>query len=109
MPLSPIATLRLSAQTGDGLQALEDQLGAHLLAGDAPHAANAAMLTRLHQQDSLRRAQDRVLHLLQDTALSPEFHALDLRQALQALGEITGETTPEDILDTIFSQFCVGK
>lgn len=39
----------------------------------------------------------------------PEFLALELREALQALGEITGETTPDEILDQIFSRFCVGK
>jgi tRNA modification GTPase len=41
--------------------------------------------------------------------LSPEFISVDLGQALHALGEIVGETTPEDILDRIFSQFCIGK
>ena len=40
---------------------------------------------------------------------SPEFLALDLREALQALGEITGETTPDAVLEQIFSRFCVGK
>ncbi|HQL96283.1 MAG TPA: hypothetical protein PL005_16535, partial [Candidatus Hydrogenedentes bacterium] len=33
----------------------------------------------------------------------------DLRAALHALGEITGETTPEDLLDRIFASFCIGK
>ncbi len=39
----------------------------------------------------------------------PEFLALDLKESLQALGEITGETTPDEILDQIFSRFCIGK
>jgi tRNA modification GTPase len=34
---------------------------------------------------------------------------LDLRDALNAVGELTGETTPDDILDLIFSRFCIGK
>ncbi len=67
------------------------------------------MLTRAHQKDSLRRAAENLAHLLGETGASPEFLALDLREALAALGEITGETTPEDILDTIFSTFCIGK
>ena len=44
-----------------------------------------------------------------DSGESDEFLALHLREALQALGEITGETTPDDILNDIFSRFCIGK
>ena len=39
----------------------------------------------------------------------PEILAFELQEALHHLGEITGETCPEEILDTIFSQFCIGK
>ena len=45
---------------------------------------------------------------LQDD-LAPELIAIDLHTALDSLGEITGATTPEDILETIFSRFCIGK
>ena len=41
--------------------------------------------------------------------LSWEFITLDLRQALEALGTILGEMAPEDVLDRIFEQFCIGK
>lgn len=98
----------VSALTGAGLGPLEDIL-AKLLTGGAHLAAGQAMLNRAHQKDSLRRAVEQVAHLLDNTGASPEFLALDLREALDALGEITGETTPEDILDTIFSTFCIGK
>jgi tRNA modification GTPase len=40
---------------------------------------------------------------------SPEFLSIDLREALDALGEIIGQTTPEDVLDRIFAEFCIGK
>jgi tRNA modification GTPase len=102
------AVCRVSAQTGDGLKALEDTLGG-LLLGDTGQAASAPMLNRAHQRDSLRRAADHVARLLADTALSPEFLAIELRDALQAIGEITGETTPDDLLGIIFSSFCIGK
>ncbi len=101
-------TVSISALTGDGLKKLEDILVGHLLGG-VNLDAGQAMLNRLHQKESLRRSIESVERLLDDTTLSPEFLALELRDALHALGEITGETTPEDILDKIFSTFCIGK
>jgi tRNA modification GTPase len=98
----------LSAKTGDGIAALEDALAALLLSG-LQQDAHQPMLTRLHQKDSLRRAHDYVAQVLAQPARSPEFLALDLREALDAIGEITGETTPDDILGAIFSSFCIGK
>jgi tRNA modification GTPase len=41
--------------------------------------------------------------------LSPEFAAFDLREALGTLGEVTGQTVTEEVLDRIFSTFCIGK
>jgi len=41
--------------------------------------------------------------------LSREYIAVELREAIERLGEITGAVTAEDILDRIFSQFCIGK
>ncbi len=54
--------------------------------------------------DSLQKAKESILK-----EMSPEFIALDLKLALEHLGEIVGETTTEDILDKIFSDFCIGK
>jgi tRNA modification GTPase len=41
--------------------------------------------------------------------MSPEFPAADVREAVQALSELTGEIAPEDVLNAIFSSFCIGK
>ena len=98
----------ISALTGDGLKALEHRLG-ELILGGANLAAGQAMLNRMHQKDSLRRAADCIERLLTQLDLSPEFLALEVQEALQAIGEITGETTPDDILATIFNSFCIGK
>ena len=99
---------RLSAKTGQGLADLEHGL-AKLLLGDAPIAPDQRMLTRVHQRDSIRRAADALGSLLGNFDASPEFLSIDLREAVNALGEITGETTPEDVLDRIFASFCIGK
>ena len=100
--------LCVSAKTGEGLAELEKGLAA-LLLGGAPIAPDQGMLTRAHQRDSLRRALAAVDRLLEQFDASPELLSVDLREAIQALGEITGETTPDDELEKIFSSFCIGK
>jgi len=100
--------LPVSALTGAGLAELEARLGA-LLLGGAHIGADEALVNRLHQQDSLRRAAECVDRFLAGAGASPEFLALELQEALQALGEITGETTPDDVLEAIFGSFCIGK
>ena len=102
------ATCRVSAKTNEGLDGLEAAV-ARILLGDASVAPDQGMITRVHQRDSLRRAEGALRQLLDNYAASPEFLSIDLREALSALGEITGETTPEEILDRIFSAFCIGK
>ena len=99
---------RVSAKTGDGLADLEKDL-ASLLMGGATVSPDQGMITRIHQRDSLRRAAVSLERLLENFGASPEFLSIDLREALGALGEITGETTPEDVLNAIFSSFCIGK
>lgn len=102
------AECRVSAVTGQGLEQLESAL-ADLLLGDRAVSPDEGLITRVHQQDSLRRAAAALDRLLERFDASPEILSLELRDALRALGEITGETTPDDILEHIFSSFCIGK
>jgi len=53
-------------------------------------------------------ALQRVLEAI-ETGISKEMLAFDLREALAALGEVTGEITTEDLLGSIFGKFCIGK
>ncbi|MCP4641248.1 MAG: tRNA uridine-5-carboxymethylaminomethyl(34) synthesis GTPase MnmE [bacterium] len=101
-------TVRVSAMTNAGLKTLEDAL-AEVLLGDVTIRPEEGMLNRVHQRDSLRRASEGLVRLLGNFNASPEFLSIDLRDALSALGELTGETTPEDVLDRIFESFCIGK
>jgi tRNA modification GTPase len=102
------ATCPVSALHGTGLEALEKTLFS-LLTGGVSIATDQGMITRTHQRDSLRRALAATDHLLGNIDASPEFLSIDIRDALKALGEITGETTPDEILDRIFASFCIGK
>lgn len=101
-------TCLISAQTGAGLRELENILAGHLLHGTSV-SPSEVLVSRVHQRDSLRRAHEALEHLLANFGASPEFLSIDLRDALNALGEITGETVTEDVLDRIFSSFCIGK
>jgi len=57
-----------------------------------------------NSQESLERAIS-----AWQAGISADLFAIDLREALIALGEITGETVTEDIIDKIFAEFCIGK
>ncbi len=69
------------------------------------------MVTNLRHYQNLIQTNDaleRVLHGM-DTGITGDFLAMDIRQSLHYLGEITGTITTDDLLDNIFSKFCIGK
>ncbi|NIM02627.1 tRNA uridine-5-carboxymethylaminomethyl(34) synthesis GTPase MnmE [bacterium] len=73
--------------------------------------SDAVMVTNVRHQDGLVKAEESLRESVEACRRgeSEEFIALDLRRALEALGEIVGETATEDILGRIFSRFCIGK
>ena len=93
-----------------GLEALKTAVSEELL-GDAFVVGESPVVTNARHQDALRRARDGLNYAIESLAngMPPELVAVDLRISLDALGDIVGKTTTEDILDRIFSQFCVGK
>ena len=103
-----VVHVRLSAMTGAGIEALESTL--KQCVGYASGDDGSFMARRRHL-DALSRATDAVDAA--DAALrqrgAGELAAEDLRQAQQALGEITGEVSSDDLLGEIFSRFCIGK
>ncbi|MCC5813078.1 MAG: tRNA uridine-5-carboxymethylaminomethyl(34) synthesis GTPase MnmE [Ectothiorhodospiraceae bacterium] len=102
----PEAVIRLSAKTGAGLDLLRE----HLKACMGYHAGEGSFTARRRHLDALDRA-DAALQLAagQLAVGAGELMAEELRQAQQALAEITGEFTSEDLLGAIFSTFCIGK
>jgi tRNA modification GTPase len=68
-------------------------------------------VTNVRHKQALNAAKQSLIHAKHSTVsgMSQEFIALDILEALNQLGEITGETSTEDILDRIFSTFCIGK
>ncbi len=103
-----IPAISTSALTGEGIAALRERI-LSLATGGA--AAEPGMLTNLRQHQAVATA----LAALKDAAhanairIPHEMILLDLYRALWALDSLTGQTTPDDILNLIFSTFCIGK
>ncbi|MGM0587387.1 MAG: tRNA uridine-5-carboxymethylaminomethyl(34) synthesis GTPase MnmE [Bacteroidota bacterium] len=101
---------KISALEGEQLDALKHGMKKRALES-AHYDPNSILVTSSRHRDALQKAQQSVkqaLHAL-DQGLSGDFLSIDLRAALKELGAITGEITTEDILDSIFSRFCIGK
>ncbi len=101
----PSGAIGVSALTGEGLDALRDALAARARA--LTQAEGPPPLTRARHRAALAEAVERLRGA--GGAAWPELRAEDLRLALRALGRITGHVGVEDILDTLFRQFCIGK
>ncbi len=100
----------VSCATGDGIEVLKDAIKSLVWLGEIRAEMLPAMINSRHQE-ALRRARtatERVIAALRE-GVTLELAALDLRIAVNAVGEIVGKTTTEDLLDSIFSQFCLGK
>jgi tRNA modification GTPase len=100
-----VAPILVSAETGDGLEDLLSRLTGYV--GDRLDAAEAPLPTRQRHRDALAEA-NAALSNVADAAY-PELAAEDVRVALRALGRITGRVDIDEILDTVFRDFCIGK
>ncbi len=104
----------ISALKGFGIEGLKDAIyeetsGSPCQTGNPP--AGHVIITSVRHRDALNRAFCSLENAGNaiSKGLSHEFAAEDLKRGLKALGEITGEVATEDILDRIFSEFCIGK
>jgi tRNA modification GTPase len=107
--VSPVEAINVSAQTGEGLSALHSAIVARLNSAGAEDGS--LLITNARHYDllcSARRELDVARGCFCDRH-SEELVLAPLHNALKLLGQITGETTTEDILSEIFSTFCIGK
>lgn len=108
--LNPNRTLTLSAQTGERLNALKDRLVRLVWGGQLPKHEEAFFLDAREKDLLLRGKQS--LQQAQETAHNDgtlDLVAIEVQEALEVLGELTGESASESVIERIFSKFCVGK
>ncbi|MFZ5641152.1 MAG: tRNA uridine-5-carboxymethylaminomethyl(34) synthesis GTPase MnmE [Bacillota bacterium] len=117
MDLGPIAGLteglgpvKISLRTGAGLEELKERIVQKVMAGQVD-AGEGVMVTNVRHRNALAEARDSLQEVLNTLALGmpTDCMAIDLRNAWEKLGEISGETLGEDVIDRIFSEFCIGK
>jgi tRNA modification GTPase len=103
--------VRLSCDSGEGFDVLSQTIRDSLHFGEVDWGEHAVAINARHQQSLMlaRSALIAALELLDDPECDPELAAIDLREALDALGEIPGRVDTEDLLGVIFSSFCIGK
>jgi tRNA modification GTPase len=102
----------VSAATGWNITGLEEAIVECVLSGQAaPQEAQGAVVTHTRHRQALETARARLEDALAtlEANLPADFLAIDVQAARTALGEITGQTVPEDVISEIFSRFCIGK
>ncbi len=101
--------LLISAKTKQGMEVLENAL---LEKVNLSHInTSETLVTNIRHVEALKQTQnslDRVLENI-DNPVTSDFLAMDIKQALHYLGEITGTVTTDDLLENIFTKFCIGK
>ncbi|MGH8100016.1 MAG: tRNA uridine-5-carboxymethylaminomethyl(34) synthesis GTPase MnmE [Chthoniobacterales bacterium] len=104
-----LAAPRISCRTGEGVSQLEEEILKRVSKENLRPESTVAINVR--HRDCLQRALDacdRARASLQ-SGVSPEYIAIDLKEALGAVGEVIGAVDVEQILDSVFGQFCIGK
>lgn len=104
-------TASISTLTGEGVEDLKKLIVETFLHGKAIDSREHVLLTKVRHRDTLLSVAAILKSLINapEKLVHGELVAIDLREILHLLGQITGETATDDILDLIFSQFCIGK
>lgn len=98
----------ISSKKGENLKALTDAIYEKTIKGEI-YASNL-VVTNARHVECLKRAQKSICHALAEIdSQTLDLISIDLNEAYTAIGEITGDTSNEKILDSIFSKFCLGK
>ena len=103
--------LNLSVATGEGFEALCDAIASRLTEDLGSADDSALVIESARQKENILRAVQSLeaAGKAVECGLPLDLVSMDIQEALEALGELTGEVTTDDILDRIFGSFCVGK
>ncbi|MGI6537450.1 MAG: tRNA uridine-5-carboxymethylaminomethyl(34) synthesis GTPase MnmE [Caldicoprobacterales bacterium] len=109
-PLTDSTIIRTSMTDGTGLDELEEYIYELVYSGGLS-SKNSVMIVNNRHKEALMRAKDHLQEALNgvDSGVPLDMVSIDIRSAWEALGEITGESITENLIDKIFMKFCLGK
>lgn len=103
--------IEISAMQNIGINEMEDLLYKYIYENDVKDSSEEYIITNIRHKTALEKTKNAIANMFTtiENELPLDLIAVDLKEALDQLSEITGEITTEDILSHIFSSFCVGK
>lgn len=103
--------IEISALEKIGIEDLEDEIYEYVVSGQVEDSSEKLVITNVRHKSALEKTKKSVENILEtiDMGYPMDLIAVDLNEALDSLSEVTGEISNEDLLDHIFSNFCVGK
>lgn len=103
--------LEISAKEETGIEDMEERIYNYILLEDVEDSSEKLIITNIRHKSALEKTKEAVENIFEtiDSEMPMDLISVDLKEALDSLSEITGEISSEDILDHVFSNFCVGK
>ena len=111
-PLTKIKKwIKISALEKIGIDSMEKEIYYYIVSGQVEDSSEKLVITNVRHKSALEKTKAAVENIFEtiDMGLPMDLIAVDLKEALDSLSEVTGEISNEDLLDHIFSNFCVGK
>lgn len=111
-PLTKVGNwIEISAKENIGIDEMESRIYSYVVKGDLEDSSQKLVITNVRHKSALEKTKDAVKSIFEtiEMGLPMDLMAVDLKEALDSLSEVTGEISSEDLLDHIFKNFCVGK
>ena len=113
--LSPLTKinkwLEISAIKNQGIDEMEEEIYNHIIEENVEDSSQKITITNIRHKSALEKTKQSIENIFEtiENGLPMDLMAVDIKGALDSLSEVTGEISSEDLLDHIFSNFCVGK
>lgn len=103
--------LEISAIKNQGIDEMEEEIYKHIIEENVEDSSQKITITNIRHKSALEKTKQSVENIFEtiENGLPMDLMAVDIKGALDSLSEVTGEISSEDLLDHIFSNFCVGK